>query len=168
MDQKDNGIRNEERKLFEKWPEVIISVVGFFLALFINSLIARQNENATYKEMLAAVSQEATNNKPVVDEKLIYSENDKLIVGDLSTGVLTQALANPLFVIHAGDGNLKILEKYLADSTRVGSYRRALEDLALSPLTNQEKERLKHPILENWKSAEHLLSIDLETVRKMK
>ncbi|MGO4883649.1 MAG: hypothetical protein ACLP59_22940 [Bryobacteraceae bacterium] len=168
MNHKENGIQREERQLLAKWPEVIISIVGFFLALFINSWIARQGEIETYQEMLKAVEKEANLNKAVLDEKVIESEDGKLIVGDLSTGVLAQTLANPLFVSHAGDANLGILEKYLADSTRVGSFRRALEELALSSLTNQDKETLTRPIKGNWANAERSLNCDLQKVKEIK
>jgi hypothetical protein len=164
----ERGIQGEERQLLAKWPDVLISILGFFLALSFNSWINRQGDHETYQAILKELKKEAGFNKATLDMKLEEVNAGQLPVGDLSIGVLAQALSNPLFVTHAGDQNLTILEQYLADSTRVGAFRRSLENIALSSLSMKEKNQFSGYLYHKWQSAENLLEVDLYNVNGMK
>jgi hypothetical protein len=80
-----------------------------------------------YKSMLAAVQNEATENQgamPTTYEDL----NDKdAMWRDYSTAIISQALANPLFVKHASSTQLAIFTDYLREATSANNYRHTVE-----------------------------------------
>jgi hypothetical protein len=111
--------------------DVGISACGFFLALWIHSRIDQRSEEGTYRSILAAVKMEAGENIVVYRESYCkyFDQDGGIILRDFSLIVITQSLANPLFVKHLSRTQIDWLGEYLRVLTMCNNYRRATEAL---------------------------------------
>jgi len=111
---------------------VLISAVGFLLALAINAAVANRSDHEAYDSMLKSIKAEATSNQAILENSFLQYFNNGIVVKEFSLAAVQQALANPLFVRQAEPGLVERLNKYTRDLSLANGYRRVDEALQLS------------------------------------
>ena len=121
-------------ELPKKALEVAISATGFWIALGIHSWIERRRDDKTFKSMLKAVKAELNSNITVINTSYAqFFDKESIILKDFSTIVVSQALANPLFISRLKEEDMKTLSQYQRNLELANSYRRAYESIAFAP-----------------------------------
>jgi hypothetical protein len=138
-----------KKDVSKKTGEIVVSAAGFLLALAINALVAHHKDQGTYESMLKAVKAEAKSNEAVLEKS--YGDfyfTGGIVLKDFSVAVISQSLANPLFVEHLKGEDLELLNQYMRTLTLANSYRRAAESIKLG--SSVEKDGWLQRINEQW------------------
>jgi len=140
-----NAIKGEAPKAL---LGVIISALGFLLALGINGWLERRTERETYKSMITAIRYEATANKNVLDTSYRKFFPDGLVIKEFSYSTITQAFANPIFIKYANSRDVETINAYVRDLTLANGYRRYVENLDL--LHPSEYKNWRDQVTDQW------------------
>ena len=112
--------------------QVLISAVGFLLALAVNSMVANHTDREAYESILKSIKSEAASNKAILENSFLQYLDHGIVIKEFSLGASQQALANPLFVRQAAPGVLESMNEYIRDLSLANGYRRVDEALQLS------------------------------------
>jgi hypothetical protein len=110
---------------------VLISGLGFLVALLINSGIENRKERETYHSMLTAVRSEALSNQNIIKTSYTKFFPNGIVIKEFSTSTLTQIFSNPLFIKHAKPKDIETLNVYLRDLDLANGYRRVSEEIKI-------------------------------------
>jgi hypothetical protein len=110
---------------------ILVSGVGFLIALGINHWSEQQKEKETYRSMLLAIRSEATANKEILANSYGEYFPQGLVIKEFSYSTVTQMFASPLFMKYAKPGEIETLNSYVRDLTLANGYRRVCETLTL-------------------------------------
>jgi hypothetical protein len=110
---------------------VLISGLGFLIALLINGWMDNRKERETYRSMLTAVRSEAVSNSNTIETSYRQFFPEGVVIREFSTSTLTQMFSNPLFVKHANPKDIETLSVYLRDLTLANGYRRVSETIRI-------------------------------------
>ena len=102
-------------KRYEVGVGFILSVLGFILALSVNSWRSQQAEVASFRSIVDAIQQEAVHNDDVYRHSFQPHYQNDIVATEFSVSTIRSSLANPLFVRHADHDTLQILSRYLRD-----------------------------------------------------
>ncbi|MEO1260880.1 MAG: hypothetical protein AAFZ15_18925 [Bacteroidota bacterium] len=91
---------------------LLLSVVGFFLALYIDSLRERSQQHETYASLVEAIRQEAEFNETVLTKSFLPYYEKKYVAARLSVTTVEASLSNSLFVHLADRSTIHLLNEY--------------------------------------------------------
>jgi hypothetical protein len=144
----------------------LFSGLGFLMALWINSLVAKNNETAVYDSMIKSIRAEATSNGEILDDSVSKYYRVGLVVREYSTASATQCLSSPLFAKHAKTADLEMISKYIRVLSLSNGYRRVSEAVILSDASG--KGIWLDPLRDQWVGNIQESGELIEQVGKMK
>lgn len=150
-------------KRYEIILGLITSTVGLLLALLINSAVGYWNDGKTYASMLAAIESEAEYNQKVLDESFKPLFRDGVVLREFSLTTVSQPMANPLFVAHAKQSDIEILNAYMRNLRLANAYRERSERIRFNESLEPWSEGLTEKGEENLRACEE----SIEMVRKI-
>jgi hypothetical protein len=112
---------------------IVVSGLGFLLALFLNQWIGRIGEKDTYDGMLRAIKSELAFNKQIYETSYTQYLLKGLILREYSYSAVGQTMTNPLFRKYSSDDDGEILNAYVRDLLMANSFRRVAENTYFNP-----------------------------------
>lgn len=138
----------------KKWELIIgliISIVGFFLALSINSFQNRQAERSSFYDMIEAIKQEGEHNMDVLSHSFMEHFEHDIVVAEFSLSTLRASLANPLFMRYADYYTLQILNEYLRVLELSNGFAEATRLMRIGNNFNEQYLPQNEYIINDWR-----------------
>lgn len=118
-------------KRYDLLVGIIVSFIGFFFALFVNSLNENRKERNAFAEIIKAIKAETEYNKFVHEESFLRYIEEGIVLRNFNLGTTKSVLSNPLFFRYASAKQISIVNKYLRDLELSNSYRSIVEKLRI-------------------------------------
>lgn len=117
--------------------DVLINAMGFLIALGVNGWIENRHELETFRSIRSAVVNEMLLNKSnaglIMTGRRNMDTHKALLEGTVNDGVISGALANPVFIKHSPENSLVKLAIYADAIKQVNALRNNLASAHFSP-----------------------------------
>jgi len=112
---------------------VITGAIGFFIALFFNSLVGWYRNRRTFYSMLHAIKAEAKSNETILTTSFEPYYEDGIVLRGYSLIVATKHIADNLFIDYAPREYLDVIQEYVRTLTLGNLYRDKHEFVRFDP-----------------------------------
>jgi hypothetical protein len=119
-------LASERHKLLSS---ALAAFIGFFIALLANSYVDDWKERLSLAARLTAVQAEANSNDIVLHQSFLPLYESGIVLREFGTAVVTQALADPVFVKHATAAEIATLAAYFRNVSLANTYRAKVETI---------------------------------------
>ena len=93
---------------------LVSTALGFFLALWVNSMVEHSKEHKAYRSIVRSFQTESDGNKDVLLHSIVPNLGpDRIIYRNFSVSSVENALGNPIFLANVSDADVRTLNEYI-------------------------------------------------------
>jgi hypothetical protein len=145
--------------------QIVVSAIGFIVALGINQLLKRRTDRRTYMSMRLAILVEAQSNETVLNTSYKRYFGIGIIINEFDVSRCALLLASPIFMEFATPDEIRTLSRYIANLRLANGYRAAAQHLTFSP--DEQSDRLlgwQSGIMSAWSANIDTVAKDIQSV----